>query len=589
MKKSNDVKIEHNDDEADSETLNEFGDNLEMEISETLDINVKEAFEDENDEAISETQNLDNVDSSPNLENPDTAPSDPLPLDTEHIEEKENINELDEEEKKMEADADHGKPDDEIETKEEIEDGEKENNIEVEKEEEVQQLLVLEEIEVTPVENCKVDEKIVEEMVISPEDVDIQEKKQNDQSNDEEVEDEISVTESSKDDEVVEKKNDATEEILQDLDEKEEQTCTENSTTSKEMMELLEVESEDYSESRKGIFEMNDSCWRNYISQEENALFPPEKDRYHLYVSLACPWAHRTMLVRALKGLENIISYTSVHPVWKHTRPDQDGDEHRGWVFTASEDLLANEEDTGNHQHIDTSDFPKSFDGNEPDAVNQCSSIREVYEKSNDVWGKYTVPILWDKSRKTIVSNDSSDIIRMLNSEFNVFALYPDVNLYPESKMIQIDALNAWIYPTLNNGVYQCGLATTQSAYMEAVKQATNAFDQIDNILSKQRFLAGDHITEADVRLFPTLLRFDEVYNAYFKVNSRMVEKSETLLNYCRDIYQIPGVLETCDMEQIKHHYYCSHKELNRFSIVPIGTGFMKLLDDQHNREQIGK
>ena len=317
------------------------------------------------------------------------------------------------------------------------------------------------------------------------------------------------------------------------------------------------------------------------MNTDEGARFQPEVGRYHLYISMACPWAHRTMMVRAIKGLEDVISYTAVHPIWKYTRPDVEGDDHRGWVFADPDgEPFTNMAGLGGP-------FPPAFHMNKPDVINGCSSIRELYEKANDTMGKYTVPVLWDKKLQTIVSNESSEIIRMFNHEFNEFAKYPDVDLYPESESKTIDALNRWIYPTFNNGVYRCGLATTQEKYTEAVIQMTASFDRIEQILKQQRFLAGDSITEADIRLFPTLLRFDEVYNVYFKTNSRMVAHSETLLNYCREIYQMPGVAGTCDMEQIKYHYYCSHVELNRFSIVPIGTGFMQLLKLPHNREEL--
>ena len=311
---------------------------------------------------------------------------------------------------------------------------------------------------------------------------------------------------------------------------------------------------------------------------EEGAKFAPEPNRYHLYIANACPWAHRTMMARAIKGLEDVISYTAVHPIWKYTRPDIEGDEHRGWVFANPDDEpFSNTAGLGGP-------FPPVFHGNEPDIVNNCGSIRDLYEKAKDTIGKYTVPVLWDKKLQTIVSNESSEIIRMFNKEFNEFAKYPGIDLYPDNMKKRIDSLNRWIYPTFNNGVYRCGLASTQEKYMKSVTQMTASFDKIEEILKHNRFIAGDTFTEADVRLFPTLLRFDEVYNVYFKTNSRFVARSDALLNYCREIYQMPGIAETCDMEQIKYHYYCSHVELNRFSIVPIGAGFMDSLSEPHNR-----
>jgi putative glutathione S-transferase len=201
-----------------------------------------------------------------------------------------------------------------------------------------------------------------------------------------------------------------------------------------------------------------------------------------------------------------------------------------------------------------------------------------LYERSEDTDGKYTVPILWDKHTNTIVNNESSEIIRMLNSEFNAFAK-SSLDLYPEGKRAAIDEANEWIYPSINNGVYRCGFATSQSAYDNAIDELTTSFDRVDKILQNQRFIASDDkVTEADIRLFATLLRFDEVYTVYFKTNSRSVAATPSILNYCREIFALPGVAETCNMEQIKAHYYCSHTELNKWSIIPRGEDFMKLL-----------
>ncbi len=198
--------------------------------------------------------------------------------------------------------------------------------------------------------------------------------------------------------------------------------------------------------------------------------------------------------------------------------------------------------------------------------------------------GKYSVPILWDKKQNTIVSNESADIVRMLNGEFNDYAKNPKLDLYPAELREAIDSVNAWVYPTVNNGVYRCGFATSQEAYDQAITELTDSFDRIDRILQKQRYIAGDLVTEADIRLFVTLLRFDEVYTVYFKTNTRSVATTPSLLNYCREIYQLPGVKETVNMDQIKAHYYCSHVELNSHSIIPRGPNFMKLLEEPHNR-----
>lgn len=284
------------------------------------------------------------------------------------------------------------------------------------------------------------------------------------------------------------------------------------------------------------------------------------------------------MLARGLKGLEDVISVTTVHPVWKKTKPEVEGDEHRGWVFG----------DPLGKPFTNTlgmgGPFPPVFRGNEPDHLNQCTSVRALYDLAGDTLGKYTLPILWDKKHRTIVSNESSEIVRMLNTEFNEWAKRPEVDLHPEWLQKTIYNLNRWIYPTFINGVYRCGLATNQSMYNTAVKQVTAAFDKIEKILQTQRFLAGDDLTESDVRLFPTLVRFDEVYTVYFKTNTRSVAASPTLLDYCRDVYQMPGVADTVDMEQIKYHYYCSHAELNKHSIVPMGSGLVQKLSQPHQR-----
>lgn len=287
---------------------------------------------------------------------------------------------------------------------------------------------------------------------------------------------------------------------------------------------------------------------------EPGATFPPEVDRYHLYVSHACPWAHRTVIVLNLKGLQDVIGVTYVHPTWQFTRPGVD--DHRGWVFGSFLDgkPLSNTAGIGS--------FPSHWGEEDPNMGAKC--IRDIYEMANDTTGKYILPVLWDKKHKTIVSNESADIMRMLNSEFNDFAKNPDLDLYPSHLQKDIDAVNGWVYPSINNGVYRCGLASTQDMYDAAIDELTEAFDKIDEILQKQRFLVGSTFTEADVRLFVTLIRFDEVYDIYFKCNTRSVAGTPTLLNYVREIYQMDGITETCRMDMIKAHYYTSHVELNK-------------------------
>lgn len=334
-----------------------------------------------------------------------------------------------------------------------------------------------------------------------------------------------------------------------------------------------------------GSFKRKDSVWRNWISTEEGAAFPPEKDRYHLFVAAACPWAHRAMITRAVKGLEDCISFTVVHPTWRKTKPDDEQDKHCGWVFGAHKD---NQETFTNSLGLG-GPFPLHMAGCEPNPLFKSFSIRDVYEKAKDTEGKYTVPILWDKKKETIVSNESSEIIQMLNRCFNDFATNPNLDLEPAELKQEMMEVDQWIYDTINNGVYKCGFCSTQRAYDEAITSLTASFDRINEILQKRQFIAGDQLTLSDIRLFPTLMRFDEVYTVYFKTNTRMVMYTPALLNYCREIYQLSGVGSTLDMEQIKMHYYTSHPHLNKFSIVPRGPDFMGLLDAPHDRHLVAK
>ena len=308
---------------------------------------------------------------------------------------------------------------------------------------------------------------------------------------------------------------------------------------------------------KNGEFKRVDSGWRNWINKDES-VFQPEPDRYHLYVAHACPWAHRTMIMRALKGLEDIISVTVVHPTWRKTKPNDPDDTHIGWVFgDPTGEAFSNSIGLGGP-------FPPCCPGNEPDPLFNSFSIRDLYEQAKDNFGKYTVPLLWDKKLKTIVSNESSEIIRMFNSEFNDFARNPHLDFYPISLREDIDAVNEWVYHTINNGVYKCGFATTQVAYDGAILPLTESLDRVEDILSRQQYIAGNVLTEADIRLFVTLLRYDEVYIVYFKCNTRTIREYTHTLNYLREIYQMEGVANTCDMDQIKMHYFTSHPNLNR-------------------------
>ena len=264
--------------------------------------------------------------------------------------------------------------------------------------------------------------------------------------------------------------------------------------------------------------------------------YAAESGRYHLYVSLACPWAHRTVIFRKLKGLENIVSMSVVSPDML-----QDG-----WTFNKNE-------------------------GSTGDTANGKSRLSEIYVLADPKYtGRVSVPVLWDKKRRTIVNNESSEIIRMFNAAFdaltNVRADY-----YPQELRTEIDRINNLVYPNINNGVYRAGFATSQEAYGEAFRNLFDALDEIEQILSKQRYLAGPTTTEADWRLFTTLVRFDAVYYSHFKCNWRHIYEYPNLSNYTRDLYQQPGIAETVSLAQIKRHYYGSQRQVNPTGIVPIG------------------
>jgi len=297
--------------------------------------------------------------------------------------------------------------------------------------------------------------------------------------------------------------------------------------------------------------------FRNWITADGSAGpsgqagFKAEPNRYHLYVSLACPWAHRTLIYRALKGLEGMVSISVVH--WYMAE--------NGWTF-----------ETG--------------DGAVPDTVNGSKYMYEVYVKAMpDYSGRVTVPVLWDKKTNTIVSNESPEIIRMFNSAFDEIGAAPG-DFFPEAKRAEIDALNERIYDTVNNGVYKAGFATTQDAYDEAVTPLFETLDWLDARLEKQRYLTGNSITEADWRLFTTLVRFDPVYVGHFKCNIRRISDYANLSGYVRDLYQQPEVGKTVNMEHIKNHYYASHDSINPSRVIPMGPNID--LTAPHNRMKLG-
>jgi putative glutathione S-transferase len=295
-----------------------------------------------------------------------------------------------------------------------------------------------------------------------------------------------------------------------------------------------------------GRFQRQDAQFRNWVTADGSAGpsgvdgFQAEPGRYHIYASLACPWAHRTLIFRALKGLEDAISVNIVSPnMLDH-----------GWVFEPG------------------------IEGADADEINGKDRLYEVYQEADpDYSGRVTVPVLWDKQRQTIVSNESSEIIRMLNSAFDGVGAKPG-DFYPEPLRDEIDEMNERVYHCVNNGVYRCGFATSQEAYEEAFHDLFVTLDALEDLLGNQRYLVGDQLTEADWRIFPTLVRFDPVYYSHFKCNLRMIADYPNLSHYLRELYQVPGVTETVNFDHIKQHYYFSQRTINPTGVVPAGPVF---------------
>jgi len=307
----------------------------------------------------------------------------------------------------------------------------------------------------------------------------------------------------------------------------------------------------DYKTDAKGRFEREPTRFRDWITADGSSGFPAVAGRYHLYVSLACPWAHRTLILRKLKGLEEAISVSVVDPYMGEN----------GWFF---------------------SDYP----GSTEDHVNGARYLWEVYvEADPKCTGRVTVPVLWDKERGTIVNNESREIVRMLDTAFDAVAKNR-VTLYPEPLRPQIDAAIDGMYEAVNNGVYRAGFAESQQAYDEAVTGLFAALDRYERILEKQRYLCGDLLTEADVFLFTTLFRFDPVYYVHFKCNVRRIEDYPALSGFLRDVYQTDGIAETCNLRHVKEHYYRSHPFLNPRGVVPKGPEID--LTTPHGRERFG-
>ena len=293
-----------------------------------------------------------------------------------------------------------------------------------------------------------------------------------------------------------------------------------------------------------GKFEREAARFRNWVTADGSpgpageGGFKAESGRYHLYVSLACPWAHRTLIFRKLKGLEAHISVSVVHPDMVEN----------GWEFRPGESAHT-------------------------DGLHDFRFMHQVYTKAaSEYSGRVTVPVLWDKHRNTIASNESADIIRMFNSAFDgLDGVGTDLDFYPEALQAEIDAVNERVYDTVNNGVYKAGFATAQAQYEEAYSALFGSLDWLEARLSGQRYLAGSALTEADWRLFTTLVRFDAVYYSHFKCNRQRISDFPALSGYVRELYQVPGVADTVSIDQIKRHYYVSQRTINPTQVVPVG------------------
>lgn len=298
--------------------------------------------------------------------------------------------------------------------------------------------------------------------------------------------------------------------------------------------------------SEEGAFLRQEDQFRSWVGKGGSPKFPVASGRYHLYVSLACPWAHRTIIVRKLKKLENVIGMTVVDPIR----------DERGWVFT-----------------------------NKKDPINGFEYLGQAYVSSNSSYeARVTVPILWDIKTSQIVSNCDDDIMRMLNNTFDDFT-DSNLDLYPVELRSEIDEINDLIYSNVNDGVYRSGFATTQNAYEAAVHKLFETLDLLENRLSEHRYLTGNRLTEADWRLFPTLIRFDAVYHGHFKCNLKRIIDYPNLYGYMCDLYHHDGVAETVDFDHIKRHYYMTHPEINPTKIVPVGPSFA--FDASHNRAHL--
>jgi len=299
-----------------------------------------------------------------------------------------------------------------------------------------------------------------------------------------------------------------------------------------------------------GEFSRQETSFRNWVESDPDAEHPAEVGRYHLYVSYACPWAHRALLVRSLRGLEDVVTVDVVDPLR----------ENDGWEFTPAKE------------------------GCTPDSIGGADYLREVYTRADpDFTGRVTVPVLWDRKGETIVNNESREIIRMLDTAFSDFGR--DTTLYPEEYRDDVDRVIDAIYEPINNGVYRAGFAGTQDAYEGAVSELFDALSHWEEVLSEQRYLCGPRLTEADVCLFTTLIRFDHVYHTHFKCNVERIRDYPSLWNYLKELYQLPGVGRTVDLDHITEHYYRSHSDLNPTGLVARGP--LPAFDESHDRDRL--
>ncbi len=305
-------------------------------------------------------------------------------------------------------------------------------------------------------------------------------------------------------------------------------------------------------QTQDGEFRRQKDAFRAWITADGSSGYPATRNRYHLYVSWACPWAHRTIIVRKLKRLEQVIGLTAVDPIR----------DERGWAFRDGPD-------------------------HSPDPVNGFHFLSEAYRASDpDYRNRVTVPVLWDTMTGRIVSNSDDDIIRMFNREFAQLTT-GSVDLCPDHLRSEIDLLNDMIYEDVNNGVYRAGFATTQRAYEQAVRRLFGTLDRLEDHLSGQRYLLGNQMVETDIRLFVTLIRFDAVYHGHFKCNLRRIVDYPNLFGYMKDVYQFDGIAETVKFDHIKRHYYMTHHDINPTRIVPLGPD--QDLRSPHDRERIGR